>query len=90
MASGLPVIATAVGGNLELVTPGQSGSVFPAGDVVALTGLMREYAVDAARRKIEGQSARTVACSRFSLNAMVEAYQRVYAELLDRSTTPGL
>ncbi len=36
MASGLPVVATAVGGNTELVEEGFNGSLVPVGDCQAL------------------------------------------------------
>ena len=40
MASGLPVVATAVGGNVELVEEGFNGSLVPVGDHLALSDAM--------------------------------------------------
>ena len=52
MASGLPVVATNVGGNAELVESGHTGELVPAGDASALAGQMQRYLLDrkAARR----------------------------------------
>ena len=82
MASGLPVLATDVGGNAELVVQGQTGDIVPADDAQALaTGLIR-MAADPARAAIMGQAGRVLVESRFSLPAMVASYQGLYDRLL--------
>ncbi|NND60696.1 MAG: TIGR03088 family PEP-CTERM/XrtA system glycosyltransferase [Gammaproteobacteria bacterium] len=81
MACGLPIIATARGGNPELVQPGKTGALFEPGDDAALVSLLRDYLVDDARRRSEGEAARQVACERFSLEAMVRSYAAVYDTL---------
>lgn len=82
MASGLPVVATAAGGNVELVDDGTTGRHFEAGDVRALTGLLADYLADPVRRRAHGVRARQMAVDRFSLAAMVARYQAVYEQLL--------
>lgn len=79
MASGLPVLATAVGGNAELVAAGRTGQLVPAGDVDALARAMVEYASSPDRSRALGAAARAAAEERFSLDAMVAAYRRLYA-----------
>jgi sugar transferase (PEP-CTERM/EpsH1 system associated) len=88
MAVGLPVIATAVGGNVELVKAGVNGQLFSAGDSNALQDLIAAYVTNDALRKQHGQAARTTAVTQFSLEAMVVAYQKVYEQglVLHKST----
>lgn len=82
MASGLPVVATAVGGNVELVEAEETGCLFSPGDVDALAAILHRYVRDSALRQAHGQAARRVAQARFSLTAMVANYQGVYEQLM--------
>jgi sugar transferase (PEP-CTERM/EpsH1 system associated) len=84
MACGLPVVATDVGGNPELVVPGETGSLVPAGDVDGLARVLADYVADPGRRAREGASGRTRVESRFTLEAMVGDYRAVYDRLLGR------
>jgi sugar transferase (PEP-CTERM/EpsH1 system associated) len=82
MATGLPVLATDVGGNAELVVAGTTGDIVPAGDVEALaTGLIR-MAADPARSAAMGRAGRARVEQNFSLPAMVGAYQDLYDRML--------
>jgi glycosyltransferase involved in cell wall biosynthesis len=85
MASGLPVIATRVGGNLELVVEGANGEFFAPRDVQALTSALAVYAVDEARRRAHGEQGRRRALEHFSLDGMVERYLNTYDALLGRA-----
>jgi sugar transferase (PEP-CTERM/EpsH1 system associated) len=78
MACGLPVVATAVGGNADLVADGMSGQIVAAGDVEALARTLVDWSGDAPRRRQAGQAGRRIVEQRFSLTAMVDAYQAVY------------
>lgn len=84
MASGLPLIATATGGNLELVAEGVNGRLFVPGDVDALTRLLNQYLGDPSILSAHGNNAREMAVRRFSLPAMLASYQAVYEEFCDR------
>ena len=84
MASGLPVIAAAVGGNVEIVEEGRFGALFPSGDVATLTRLLGRYADDASLRETHAREARRAAVDRFALHAMVEQYEAVYDALCRR------
>lgn len=86
MASGLPVIATDVGGNAELVVPGETGEIVPATDLEALAASLIRLAADPARAAAMGLAGLAVARQRFSLPAMVAAYQGLYDRLLKGST----
>jgi sugar transferase (PEP-CTERM/EpsH1 system associated) len=78
MACGLPVLATGVGGNLELVKDGVCGRFFSPGDVDALSGLLAAYGGDAGLRGAHGAAARHIAVEEFSMAAMVNNYMAVY------------
>lgn len=91
MAARLPVIATNVGGNPELIENGENGLLVPAKDAYlmaeALRILLRDrnYATTLARRAQE-----TVA-NRFTIQKMVDATSRLYLQLAEaRSHQAGL
>ena len=84
MASGLPVVATAVGGNVELIQEGANGQLFSPRDETALAGILGEYVADPALRATHSAVARRTALERFSLSAMVEGYAAVYDRVLAR------
>lgn len=81
MATGLPVIATAVGGNPELIEAGQSGLLVPAGDVEAMAQALLLYAGNPALARAAGQQGRARVEARYSLEAMVQQYQQLYDRL---------
>ncbi|MDR1708117.1 MAG: TIGR03088 family PEP-CTERM/XrtA system glycosyltransferase [Candidatus Accumulibacter sp.] len=84
MASGLPVLATDVGGNAELVANGKTGRLVPPGDAPALAA---EIAALAARREEArqlGRAGREAAERGFSLAAMVDRYRELYDRALER------
>ncbi|EST21352.1 glycosyltransferase family 4 protein [Streptomyces roseochromogenus] len=60
MASGIPVVAPAAGGPLDLVAHGRTGLLVPPRDVTAVTDAVRELAADPARRTAFGTAARTM------------------------------
>jgi sugar transferase (PEP-CTERM/EpsH1 system associated) len=78
MASALPVVATDVGGSAELVEHGRSGLVVPSGDVSALCAALLQLAAQPVLAQSMGQAGRALALERYSLDAMVAAYQKIY------------
>jgi len=84
MACGLPVIATDVGGNPELVLPGKTGTLVPAADHEEMAQALLTYARDPARMSEVGKAARAEIEARFSMEAMVAGYLRVYDAALAR------
>jgi sugar transferase (PEP-CTERM/EpsH1 system associated) len=85
LASGVPVIATRVGGNPEIVDDGRYGRLFPPGDEATLAGLLAAYVDDAGLRDAHAAAARRAAVERFSLGIMVARYRALYESLLDRA-----
>jgi sugar transferase (PEP-CTERM/EpsH1 system associated) len=81
MATGLPLLATAVGGNVELLTDGVVGSTFIPGDHLSLAVTISQYYLKPELRAEQGAAARAHAVQSFSLQAMVAHYQAVYETL---------
>lgn len=88
MASGLPVIATRVGGNAELVQEGDSGELVPPADSESLARAIVRLASEPALARRMGERGRQAVERRFSLDAMVGAYQALYDELLSVPRAP--
>jgi sugar transferase (PEP-CTERM/EpsH1 system associated) len=84
MACGLPVIATDVGGNGELVVEGRTGTLVPAADAEALARAIVAQARDPVVARAQGKAARERVQATFSLDAMVDGYRRLYDTLRAR------
>ncbi|KAB2970380.1 TIGR03088 family PEP-CTERM/XrtA system glycosyltransferase [Zoogloea sp.] len=82
MASGLPIIATDVGGNGELVVDGETGLLVPAIDPPRMGAAMAGLFNDRARVLEMGRKGRARVQAQFSLDAMVGAYLSFYGETL--------
>jgi sugar transferase (PEP-CTERM/EpsH1 system associated) len=81
MSSGLPVIATATGGNPEVVVDGESGLLFPTGDSGRLAEqLMLLYGRSDMRTQLAQQAIRRMR-EEFSIDSMVQEYAQVYESL---------
>jgi len=81
MATGLPVVATRVGGNPELVEEGVGGALVPRSDPDALAAAIAAYTGDAELRRRHGQASRQRAIGHFSLERMAQAYANLYTAL---------
>jgi sugar transferase (PEP-CTERM/EpsH1 system associated) len=82
MACGLPVLATAVGGNVELVDDGVTGALVAGADVDALAAGLVVMASNPARAAAMGLAGRARVERHFSLRSMVGAYHGLYDKLL--------
>jgi sugar transferase (PEP-CTERM/EpsH1 system associated) len=82
MASGLPVIATNVGGNPELVDDGNCGQLVPSTDSMALAQAISKYVEFPELVKQHGLAARQRVENLFSLSRMVEGYLALYDNVL--------
>lgn len=89
MAAGLPVLATDVGGNPELVTDGENGRLFPVADEAAFCAALQELLDDSTLRETMGHNGLRRVRERFDWNRTVADYLRVYDELLGRIEQPG-
>jgi sugar transferase (PEP-CTERM/EpsH1 system associated) len=86
MASGLPVIATDVGGNPELVEPGATGTLVPRNNAESMARAMRAYVESTELCRRQGSEARRTVERRFGMQAMVNAYMAVYDNMLASTT----
>lgn len=79
MATGLPCIATAVGGTPKLITEGANGHLIPADDDAALSQtIFQSYATPTHAQAI-GQAARQSALKSFALAGMVSDYDVLFS-----------
>jgi glycosyltransferase involved in cell wall biosynthesis len=85
MSCGLPLVATAVGGNLQLVEDGVNGLLVPANTPQALAVALERIALSAALRADLGAAGRARIEREFSLDGMVRSYDRLYHRLLGRA-----
>jgi len=86
MASGLPVVVTAVGGNPEIVRDGVDGLLFPRGEAAAGADCLRRLLRDPALAARLGASGRGRVAETYQLHQTVDAYHRLYRRLACRPT----
>jgi glycosyltransferase involved in cell wall biosynthesis len=84
MATGLPVLATGVGGNPELVEDCVTGMLFTPGDAEKLGAQMDILLGDEVLRARYGAEARRRAVADFSLDRMLANYRDLYFEMAER------
>lgn len=90
MASSLPVLATAVGGNAELVQQGLTGYLVSSGNPQNMSLRLLQLALHPARAGRMGLAGRQRVLESFSLQAMLTTYQSVYDQQLQRAGIPLL
>jgi glycosyltransferase involved in cell wall biosynthesis len=83
MAANLPAIATAVGGNIDAVRDNDTGLLVGIKDPQGLAAAIVRLAKDPALRRRLGDAARLRVQQRFSLDACVERYDRLYRALVE-------
>jgi glycosyltransferase involved in cell wall biosynthesis len=81
MATGLPVIATDVGGNREALGAANCGLLVPPRSPDLLAQAVLELVQAPAQRRRFSENARTRAVSVFSIDAMVRAHEHIYTRL---------
>jgi sugar transferase (PEP-CTERM/EpsH1 system associated) len=89
MATGLPVIATRVGGNPELVQDGVTGLLVPVADVPALAAAIVALADDPCLCERMGRAAVQRVTTEFDWERTVSAYLQIYDELLGLAPPSG-
>jgi glycosyltransferase involved in cell wall biosynthesis len=82
MAAGLPVVASAVGGMLELVEHGQNGLLVPPDDEQALAVAILRLLSDPDTAVRLGRAARATIEERYSFDRMIAAFEQLYTSEL--------
>lgn len=84
MCMGVPVVATDVGGNSELVKDGKTGRLVPPGDAAALATAIRQILADHALSQEMARVAQENVTSHYSLESMVEKTLALYERIVAR------
>jgi glycosyltransferase involved in cell wall biosynthesis len=79
-AAGLPVVATDIPGNRDLITPGQTGYLARPNDPLDLAVTLLRALRDPERPRL-GQRLQVLVRSEYSLEQMIAAHAELYAEL---------
>ena len=82
MACGLPVIASRIAGNEELVLPGETGILVPSEDVGALKNALEDFISDATRRQAMGEAARRHVEQHYAWHQIARKYLTLMQELI--------
>jgi len=91
MSCGVPVIASKVGGNPEIVKANVSGFLYPSGDVEALKEILNNLCNSPSDIKKLAALAREHIVNNYSLSSMVNNYENVYkSQLADKNLMPTL
>jgi glycosyltransferase involved in cell wall biosynthesis len=89
-ASGLPIVATDVGGTSDAILDGVSGRVVPAGDPAALAAAMEQVmSLSPDALAAMGQAGRDHVARTFELGAIADRWDAIYRGLLERKTRSG-
>lgn len=89
MAAGLPVVACDRGGLPEMVSDGEEGLLFRAGDHLALAACLRRLLCDPALRARMGAAARRRAEREFDIRTTVVRYEALFRTLAGRGSAPS-
>jgi sugar transferase (PEP-CTERM/EpsH1 system associated) len=86
MASGVPVVATKVGGNPELLEQDTTGMLVPYSEPVSMASAISSYVADVNKATAHGRASRGRIESHFTMAAMVAQYINVYDSVLHRTS----
>ncbi len=89
-ASSLPIVATDVGGNREIVCDGISGFLVPGRNPTALAeAMMAMERLPNESRRAMGSAGRTHVSKHYSLSAVVDKWEAIYRSLLEKQYNRG-
>jgi glycosyltransferase involved in cell wall biosynthesis len=82
MALGKPMIMSDIGGANEQIIPGQNGYLYKRGDIDALADALYQL-MESKKRSQMAHHARSIVVHKFSLGAMVNAYDQLFVRLAE-------
>jgi N-acetyl-alpha-D-glucosaminyl L-malate synthase BshA len=82
MNCGVPVIGSAVGGMPEVITHGETGYLFPVGDIASMAAHAVALLTDPARLKLFSTQAKRRAEQNFNADEIIPRYEAFYEEIL--------
>jgi glycosyltransferase involved in cell wall biosynthesis len=85
LAAGIPSVATAVGGNGEVVDDGVTGLLVPPSDPPRLAAAIERILIDPDLAARFGKAGRRRYEEKFTIDRMVQQMMRLYRRLLDRA-----
>jgi glycosyltransferase involved in cell wall biosynthesis len=89
-ACALPAVATSGPGTPEVLVDGETGWLTPAGDCAALAvSMVRMMGTSLEERRAMGERARRLAVERFSLETILDRWEALYRDLLQRNPRPA-
>ena len=89
-ACAVPAVATDVPGTGEVILPGQTGFLAVAGGALALQEAMtRLMQTPREERAAMGRRARQLVLDRYSLHAVLDQWEQLYADLLRQNPRPS-
>ncbi|MDD4588559.1 MAG: glycosyltransferase family 4 protein [Heliobacteriaceae bacterium] len=89
MYCGCPAVASAVGGNPEIIVDGKTGLLVPPGDSLGLAAALLRLVENPGEAQRLGEAARKTIEERFTVKRMAERTQVVYRQLVDPGKTPA-
>ncbi len=91
MSCGVPVIASKVGGNPEIIIPNVSGFLYPSDDIEALAEILNNLCHSPSDIKKLAALSREHIVNNYSLRSMVNNYENAYKiQLADNNLMPTL
>ena len=81
MSAGVPVVATDIAGNRDLVVPGETGYLVPVGDRAAFTLHTHELLDDPATARKLGDAGQARMLNEFTVEKMIERHAALYRDL---------
>ena len=85
MARGLPVVATQVGGNPEVVVDGVTGLLVPSDDATSLADALEQVVCRPELAERYGRAGRERVMEHFEIGGMLRRYERLYEEVTGRA-----